>query len=424
MLPQRYELRMQHDRLTGAVTGGGTVESGYDSGNWRDHEIAALYNVLAVSRSENDFVRIKLSYDRGATFHQEVLLGQGQGQGSTWLQTRLVQTAIALDYTLAVVYWQVAPTGDGMQVMLCEGRPEAFDAFGSPTWFRFDPPQVVHTMPHGASPLLSGVAWSEVGDLVIGYGATTNDRQGMAWRSTTEFRCAVRRWGEGLLDRRVDSEEMVGYDPSVAVLGQGSSLRIFYAYETRGGVRVATSSDGGATFAIEVPFGAAGAHNPTVFARQIGGATRVDVLYLASNYAGRELHHARWADWGTSVREDYRLSAATMVPAPFHLGRPTPWGFTGPLSGGMRTTQLGWLGYDAVLDGDQIVAVFDEVTQDALYLCIALFTPQFLGGPGNGTALSPTFRQATPPPLAPGMTQPMPAVDPAHSHQLQLVRID
>ncbi|MCA8973460.1 MAG: hypothetical protein KDC98_02005, partial [Planctomycetes bacterium] len=48
MMQGRYELRMQHDAATGAVTGGGTVESGNDSGNWRDHEIAALYNVLAV----------------------------------------------------------------------------------------------------------------------------------------------------------------------------------------------------------------------------------------------------------------------------------------------------------------------------------------------------------------------------------------
>jgi hypothetical protein len=47
---RRYEMRLQQDKVTGAVTGGGSLAVGLDSGNWRDHEIAALYNVLAVAQ--------------------------------------------------------------------------------------------------------------------------------------------------------------------------------------------------------------------------------------------------------------------------------------------------------------------------------------------------------------------------------------
>lgn len=417
MDPTRYELRLQHDRNSGAVTGGGTLSTSFDSGSWRDHEIAALYNVLAVVRSEPNQARVLLSFDRGATFAQEVPLGQGLDQ------TRLPQLAMALDYSLAVVYWQTASDGR-LQLWLAEARPSAVDAFGSPTWFRFDAPQLVHTLPAASTPLTSGVAFSRGGDLVIGYGASTWNALEVGWVSTTEFRCATRRYGEPIRDVQVDQETVFGRDPSVSVLGEGASLRIFYAYEVSAGVQLAVSSDGGTTFAYETPFGTPGAHLPSVFARQRGTDTQVDVLYLAAAANGIELHQARWSTFGTAPRADYRITAATMIRTPAQTGRSIWNGSTPPFDYGWRTTQVSWLGYDAVLDGDQIVVAVDEVTQDAAYVCLGMFqqsgnAAQTAGGPIQGG-----FRAATPPPLAPGMTQPLPAVVPTHAHQLQLVRID
>ncbi|MCA8973665.1 MAG: hypothetical protein KDC98_03040, partial [Planctomycetes bacterium] len=282
----------------------------------------------------------------------------------------------------------------------------------------------LHSMPIAASPLLTGIAFSTGGDLVIGYGASSwGLRSGGGWRSVTEFHCAVRRYGESFRAVEVDREELVGYDPSVAVLGQGSTLRIFYAYEVRAGVRLAVSDDGGDTFAIEPGFGGIGAHNPTVFARQHGPDTLVDVLYLTNAAVGRELHHARWPVWGSSVRQDYRVTSAQMLPTPPQPGRMGLYGMMAPYDFGLRTTQVNWLGYDAVLDGDQIVVVYDEVTQDAAFLCMAMWEA-FPTALASGAVNSPQFQIASPPPLAPGMTEPMPAVDPDHSHQLKLVRID
>jgi hypothetical protein len=37
--------------------------------------------------------------------------------------------------------------------------------------------------------------------------------------------------------------------------------------------------------------------------------------------------------------------------------------------------------------------------------------------------MPPVFSPASPPPLAPGMTQPVPPVNPDHRHQLRIVRL-
>lgn len=422
MLPNRYEVRMQHDAATGAVTGGGSVATGDDTGNWRDHEIAALYNVLAVARAENGLVRMRLSFDRGATFGQELQLDPS----TSGLPNRLVQVAMAGDYSVAVSWWRTSPDGQSLQLMLCEGRVAATDPAGSPTWFTFDPPQVLRSVSVQASPLLTGVAWSEGGDLVVGYGwSTWGPNPSGGWRSVADYRCAVRLYGGVLADHQVDQEIVVGYDPSVAVLGQGPSLRILYGYEVRAGVKLAVSGDAGATWTMEGPFGGNGAHHPTVLARQVGAATRVDVVYLADGAVGRELRLASWADHGTSVREDTWLTQAVMELSPTQPGRGTPWGYTAPIDFGQRVRQIHWLGYDAVLDGDHIVVVYDEVTQDAAFLCLG--APVFAGAnstTGGTGVLTPTFSTASPPPLAPGMTVPMPAPDAAHMHQLKVLRIE
>lgn len=411
---RRYEMRLQHDAATGAVTGGGSVETSADTGYWRDHEVAALHNVLAVVRAEADGVRVRLSFDRGATFAQVVELPVGA------VQARLVQTAIAADYALAVVCWRPRSDGTGLDLVLVEGHVAGVDGNGSPTWFGFDAPQVVHTMPFESAPLTTGLAWSDGGDLVIGYGATWFT-SGTVWTSTTEFRCATRRHGEVLRDRLVDREEILGMDPTVAVLGRGASMRIYYAYETRTGLRLATSVDGGDTFARGPSFGHPGDHLPAVFARDVAGAVRLDVLYLAARENGTELHQARWLGGPAGPREDFALTEARLGPLP---GGSVPTIWSPAASGSMRSTQVAWLGFDAVRDGDALVAVYDEVTVEAMYLCF-----------GGGAGLPPSaglsvpgvfagFQPAAPPPLAPGMTEPVPPVDAAHAHQLVLLRIE
>lgn len=418
MSPSRYEMRMQYDAVTQEVTGGGTVESSSDQGSWRDHEIAALYNVLAAVRNEIDGARVRLSFDRGATFGEDVLLTAGG------TQTRLAQLAIAADYTLAIVFWQ-ALADERQQLVLVTGHAVAFDPNGSPTWFQFDVPQIVSTMPPTSTPLTNGLVWSSGGDLVVGYGATWwEELPSGAWQGRTEFRCATQPFGEVLRDVKVDEEILFARDPSVAVLGQGASMRIFYAYEVRDGVRLATSGDAGASFPSTTTFGTAGAYLPSVFARDVSGASRVDVLYLAAAPCGSELHHSRWLDFGTSPREDFQVTASTMSPTPHQAPRPIPGGMSPPIDFGWRLTQIGWLGYDAALAGDHLTVVIDEVTYDAAYLC---FGSQWSSsGTWASTTgwLPPTFSTASPPPLAPGMTRPLPAVDASHAHQLQLLRID
>ena len=408
----RFELRLQHEAATDTVTGGGTIAT-EAAGYWRDHEIAALHNVLVVARAEAATLRLRLSFDRGATFAQEVELPTGAAQ------TRLVQVAFAADYSLAVGCWRREPLSGSQQFVLVEGRPAAADGTGSPTWFSFDAPQVVHEIAFDGTPLTTGIAWSDGGDLVVGYGATTftNVPTG-GWLTRTEFRCAVRRYGEELQDRLVDAEEIFGMDPTVAVLGSGASLRIFYAYEARDGLRLAHSDDGGASFTIGGAFGQPGDHLPAVFAREVGGAVRLDVLYLASRDEGVELHHARWLDGPSSPRVDFALTDAVL-----ETGSPSPalwWGgATVPI------TQGGWLGFDAGLDRAALGAGYDEHTRDAAVGCwggMAWTTtttalPPIFASPGSFTA-------AAPPPLAPGMTEAVAPPNAAHAHQLKLLRIE
>lgn len=409
---QRYEMRLQHDAATGEVTGGGTVETSADTGYWRDHEIAALHNVLAVVRAEANGMRVRLSFDRGATFAQDVELPVGA------VQSRLVQVAMAADYSLAVACWRPSEDGAGLELVLVEGQVAGVDGSGSPTWFTFAAPSVVHAMPWQSTPLTTGIAWSEAGDLVIGYGATWME-SGPQWTSRTEFRCATRPYGEPMRDRRVDLEEIFGMDPTVALLGGGATLRIFYAYETRLGLRLATSDDRGDTFQMAAEFGQQGDHLPAVFARQIAGAERIDVLYLAARANGIELHQARWQGGLSAPREDVALTEARM-----EMTTSSPGLIFWPWGPSMRTTQLAWLGFDAVQHGSDLVVAYDEVTLDSFFLC-------FGAGGGSMTTtgtsvpnIAAGFQPAVPPPLAPGMTEPVPAVDAAHAHQLVLLRIE
>ncbi|MDH3592150.1 MAG: hypothetical protein OER88_09735, partial [Planctomycetota bacterium] len=172
----RFELRLQHDKTTGEVTGGAGGAPGEDFGHWRDHEIAALFNVLAIAHSGEDGVIVRLSFDRGATFPQENILGAA----GTGHPARLVQVAMAADYTLAVVFWRGGGFGpvparpqSGNELVLVEGRPDAFDGGGSPTSFTFGAPVVLHREATDVSPVVMGAQYSSGGDLVVGYGFTT-----------------------------------------------------------------------------------------------------------------------------------------------------------------------------------------------------------------------------------------------------------
>jgi hypothetical protein len=137
---------------------------------------------------------------------------------------------------------------------------------------------------------------------------------------------------------------------------------------------------------------------------------------------GSELHSSRWLEYGKSKKEDYRLTTAVME----HT-RDVPGGggnfWTGPISTGYRLTQVAWMGYDAVLDGDEIVVVYDEETYDAAFMFLGPWSwLDTLGLPMPGLS-QPNFAEASPPPLAPGMTEKVPAPDPAHRHQLRMLRL-
>lgn len=405
----RYEMRLQHEANTDVVTGGGSEEASPDSGNWRDHEIAALYNVLARAQGGTDEVTLALSFDRGATFEQVETF---RSSGEPWRAARLVQVQMAQDYSLALLFWR--PNEDGStDLVLVDGVPSAYDGVGSPAAYEFEDPVVLHRVAADVTPMLMGAQWSEAGDLVVGYAYTTFESlPDRTWRSTTRNACLVRPWQGQVRDILVEEDVVVGKDPSIALLGGGDALRIFYAYEGREGVRVRTSTDAGLTFSPPVTVGDASAHMPTVFARPDGDSTIVDVLYLAHAPEGLELHVAHWDDWATSPRETHRLTRARFEPS------------EEPVAYGFRVTQVAWFGYDAVQDEGEIVVVYDEETYDGAIICLG--APELgLGLPvadeGFGGAPAP-FVPAEPPPLAPGMTEPVPAPDPDHMHQLKLIR--
>ncbi len=417
----RFELRLQHDGATDAVTGGGSVEASPDSGNWRDHEIAALYNVLALVHSGTAAVTVSLSFDRGATFAQV----EDFDAGDVGYAPRLVQTAMALDYTLAVVYW--ASRADGStELTLREGRPSALDGGGSPTSFAFDPPVVLHRETGDVTPVPMGVEWSAAGDLAVGYGfARFTLKEDRTFESLTQTRCAVRPHGGEFTDVVVDEDLVVGKDPSVALLGGGAGLRVFLAYEGPDGVRLAVSEDGGKSYTVPFAMTSGGTHTPSVFAREKAGSTVIDLLCLADGAEGTELHLLRWEDFGNAPPTEYRLTTAVSE----HTAPPAEPAWRDgiailPPDSGFRITQVAWFGYDAALHGDDIVVVYDEETYEGWY-CV-MDAPSVLSGGALDAAegLPRDFTPAEPPPLAPGMTEPVPAPDPGDMHQLKLLRLD
>ena len=397
----RYEMRLQYDAATGAVTGGGSVEASPDSGNWRDHEIAALYNVLAVVNSGNGDLTVKLSFDRGATFAQTEVLATSNRN----YPQRLVQIAMAEDYTTAVLFWRT-PTDLRSELVLVEGSPSAFDATGSPTSFSFGQAEVIYRHSENASPLIMGAQYSDGGDLVIGYGFNHWPSTGPnAMTSVTEFHCATRLDGTPTFhDVTIDEEIMVGFDPSVAVLGQGASLWIGYAYESVDGIKWTSSSDGGQTFSAPTSTNESQCMQPSLFARHQNGQTRMDLLYLHATATGTDLKLRHWDNYdGVAPGEDYVLFQSTVQPV--------------GTSGSQLVTEVSWFGYDATLSGDDVVVVYDQHTYESGYVST--------GGLPPGVFASQQGASSTPPPpLAPGMTLPLPAPSAVDPHQLEWVCLD
>ncbi|MCK6479926.1 MAG: hypothetical protein L6R43_07185 [Planctomycetes bacterium] len=422
---QRYEMRLQVDGA-GTVTGGASEEASPDSGNWRDHEVAALFNTLALVHSGTETVDLRLSFDRGATFAQTVVLDRAAGG---WTP-RLAQVAFAADYTLAAVFWKT-PREGATDLVLVAGRPAAFDGGGSPTRFAFDDPVTLRRVEGDVTPLLTGLAWSGGGDLVVGYGFTSFESLPDArWRSLTQNRCAVLPFAGEPRDTLVEEEEIVGKDPSVAVTGSGDALRVFFAYEAADGVRLRVSGDAGRTFGPPVGPGDATTSFPTVLVREAGGAAKVDLLFLAQGPEGSEIHLLRWEDFdGAAPPTAHRVTRASMTAtADAPPDRKVPGA---PLDailpeGGLRVTEVSWFGYDAVVDGEDVVLVYDEQTYDAWTWCGGGWAGERMGPAAGGGVVfldgEGGFVPAEPPPLAPGLRSPVPAPDPEQMHQLKLLR--
>lgn len=404
---------LQMDAQTSAVTGGEANAYSMDSGFWRDQEIAAQGNVLAVAYTGNGQLRAEISLDRGATFPIERVVDSSAGFG-----TRLAQIAIAPDYTLGVVYWKSYYYGS--QLTLVEGTPAGFDANNDPTGFNWGTPQVIHYAPGIVVPLVMQMEYSQGGDAVIGYGYTLLTT-GMA---SARYRCAVRLWGGTWGDKLVDQEDRVmPCDPHVSLLGSGTSMEIFYTYEKDDGVYLWYSDDASASFTLAHHVAHPGAAMPSVHARMQGAEKRVDLIYAAPDGWGMELHNKQWDDFSLGAAPtEWRITQSGAVPG----GNP-PAG----MPQGWDITTMGWFGYDAVLKGDDVAIVYHELTYGSYEYFWAwgwqwnqpnVFTAS--AGAGSSSGGGGYTPPPTPTVLAPGMTGTVPTPDPNHRNQLKIAVLD
>lgn len=408
---------LQMDTGTGTVTGGDAESHSPDSGFWRDQEIAALGNVLAVAYTGNGELRAEVSLDRGATFPISDVINPNSGWG-----TRLAQIAIAPDYTLGVLYWDSVqgPTGHRSRLMLMQATPTGLDPNFTPLGYTWAAPEVLHDTGTDATPLLMHFEYSQGGDIVIGYGYTTVTPLPGTWSVLTSayFRCAVKLYGGVWTDKQLDSEDQVTpADPHVCVLGSGTGMEIFYAYEKSDGIYLLHSADAGATFQQVHHVAVEGALQPSVHARMKGAEKRVDLLYAAPDSLGMALHNVLWTDFPASTPTTYHLTQSTVS-----AGGTPPFG----MPQGFSINTLAWFGYDAVLDGEDVVVVHHEMTYDAYEFFWATgWGSMWQGMPAAAPAGGAGF-MGTPPPivLLPGMTGTVPAPDPAHRNQLRVTVLD
>ncbi|MCA8917046.1 MAG: hypothetical protein KDB90_16775 [Planctomycetes bacterium] len=403
----RMRTWLQYDAQTGAVTGGEASSVSPDSGSWRDQEIAALNNVLAVAYTGNSQVQVEISLDRGATFGSAIVLNESTSApvGSQ----RLVQIELAQDYTLAVAYWRMLHVGSLYSSELCvaEATPTGFDANNTPTGYAFAAPWVVRSVNAPVVPLVMDLEYSSAGDLVVAY---AYNQTGMG-TMTLFSRCATRLSIGTTYDYLIDAETSTwGCDPSVSIIGSGVGMRIFYAYEYSGGVRVVELVQFGAApigSSNAATIGLAGAYAPSVHARMQNGQLRLDLLYLAPAAYGWSLRRMHFDNWdGTSAfTSDELFTCTTQGGGTTFLG-----------SQGMVVNTVGFMGYDSVTDGDDVAVVVHTEKLD-LYAGVV---PQ----PGIPPMSSPTYFGSGTTSLLPGMTGSVPAPNSNHANQLEVIVLD
>lgn len=398
---QRTRRWLQLDAQTGAVTGGEVVSVSPDSGVWRDQEIAALHNVLAVAYTGHNAVQIEISYDRGGSFATPAVLDEYASTGVSG--QRLVQICIGENYDIAVAYWRAVGVGGSSTSQLCvvQGQPTGFDLNSTPTGYAFGAPWIAHEVPQFMVPLVMGLEYSSQGDLALSLGYNTFG----GFSSTLWTYLIVREAGQAPQTILVDMEtETWGNDPSVAIVGSGATLRIFVAYETSTGIRLAEYRKlGGSliTGSIAVT-GTPGAYLPSVHARMQGGALKVDLLYLTPSTYGFSLTRTGWTDWDqmliVPMHENLFTAAVQQSSSQSQSGQP-----------GQRVTRAGWMGYDSVTNGDDVAIVLHTVSQEWFD------RPKYYASP---------CAPGAPPTYSPGMTGTVPAPDPSHRNQLEVLVID
>ncbi len=443
-----FEVRLRHDAVTNSVVAGGSTPLDDPNGGWRDHAVAAKGVVVAIARADWGGVTLRLSFDGGATFAQmrEFPLAPKE------FAARLVQLAIGADGRIAMLYWK-GDESSYTDLVLVEGTVSARSAGGEPTAYAFGAAEPLFRGAGGLMPLIIGAQYSEAGDLVVGYAFTSFDGDDAAggWTATTETRCATRLAGGASGDVLVEIEDVTGFDPSVALVGSGDTMRVFLAYEAGDGVRMKTSADGGRTFSEATVAGGMGANMPNVFARMQQGELRVDLIYLMPTEIGNEIHLRHWHDFGATPPTDHRLVKASLsdsgnggggtFPPPLPPwnwdpsgpggvgGDPGQWGAPdgtwgdpsgawdetwtgswtdiGDYGSPAALTQVSWFGYGAALSGDDVVIVFQEEVLD--FWGIYGFDLPVMGpGPAVGA----------------NTTGPVPAPDEADTFRLKLIRID
>jgi hypothetical protein len=466
---ERNRRWIQYDAGTDSISGGVAAAGNADWGNWRDQELAAKGNVLAivythtVTDNYNYYgsdVRADISLDRGANFNIHQVL---EPPSESWGQ-RLVQVTMSSDYKIGFLYWRT--TGEWpnqtSNLVLIEATPGALDANNTPTGYTFGAAQIIAAPGGDVIPLVMDLKYSDAGDLVIGYGynksmLNPNDPEGMTRMMTADFKCAVRLANEGLVTTTVDHEEnIVPNDPNIDIRGTGHSMEIFYAYEKTDGVHLAYSSNGGQSFVNAATTGTSGAFMPSVHVRTQDGKTRVDVLYLDPAANGLELHTLHYEDFSPlAIGEVLALTHASVTEIPFdpeNLPKDRNWTTTDPNGNVTTDPQAGpelmmpefwygpqitvkdvaWFGYDAVTTGDDIAVVIHERTSDNYcYWGVgpmnAMPPMMGAGGDAGSVANAPTGGAAAPPPpavLLPGLTGTVRAASTADSNQLKLVILD
>lgn len=398
---------LQQDASTGAVSGGESASVSPDSGTWRDQEIAALNNVLAIACTGNGAVRAEISLDRGASFPIEQVLNESAGVSVSG--QRLVQIEVAPNYRIAVAYWRTLQVGYTLQTELClvEAAPTGFDSNNTPTGYSFGAPSIVFNSNFWVVPVVMDLEYSSAGDLVLGYGYNEN----IGMQVDLVYRCAVRNAQGAWSDRLVDTQtQSWGNDPSISILGGGAGMTIFYAYELRDGIHLVELRNAGAMVGNSFVVGAPGAYLPSVHARVQNGTVRVDLLYLAPQGMGWSLKRVHWDDFN-----QFNLTTHTSL-----FDSTTTPGGTAPPSGGQGTIihTVGWMGFDAVTAGDDVAISLHTGKVDlyAGWVWMPAGPPPQSGpawfGSGGGTV------------LLPGMTGAVQAPDPNHRNQLEVIVID